>query len=135
MTTLRQQFIRELVIRGTSPRTQESYIGVVYGLAKHYHQPPDQITDEQLKDYMFYLAQERKLAPASLNVAICALRPAIRRDVTRRARVRGWRMRPFVTYSLAARRCLLPWTGRHHDLVVRSCPDDGCGNIGRAVAA
>src|SRR6266478_9508434 len=74
MTTLRQQFIRELVIRGTSPRTQESYIGVVYGLAKHYHQPPDQITDEQLKDYMFYLAQERKLAPASLNVAICALR-------------------------------------------------------------
>jgi len=74
MTTLRQQFLRELVIRGTSPRTQESYIGVVYGLAKHYHQPPDQISDGQLKDYIFYLARERKLAPASLNVTICALR-------------------------------------------------------------
>jgi integrase/recombinase XerD len=74
MTTLRQQFIRELVIRGTSPRTQESYVAAVYGLARHYHQAPDQISDEQLKDYMFYLAQERKLAPASLNLTNCALR-------------------------------------------------------------
>jgi len=74
MTTLRQQFIRELVIRGTSPRTQESYVAAVYGLAKHYHKGPDQLGDEQIKDYMFYLAQERKLAPSSLNVTICALR-------------------------------------------------------------
>ena len=74
MTTLRQQFIRELVIRGTSPRTQESYVAAVYGLAKHYHKAPDQLGDEQIKNYMFYLAQERKLAPSSLNVTICALR-------------------------------------------------------------
>src|SRR3989442_11447077 len=74
MTTLRQNFIRELVIRGIATRTQESYVGAVYGLAKHYHLPPDQLTDEQLKDYMFYLAQERELAPASLNLAACGLR-------------------------------------------------------------
>ena len=74
MTTLREQFIRELVIRGTSPRTQESYVAAVCGLARHYHKGPDQIGEEQLKDYMFYLAQERKLAPASLNLTICALR-------------------------------------------------------------
>ena len=74
MTTLRQDFIRELVIRGTSPRTQESYVAAVYGLAKHYHQAPDQISDEQIKDYMFYLASERELAASSLNVTVCALR-------------------------------------------------------------
>jgi integrase/recombinase XerD len=74
MTTLRERFIRELVIRGNSLRTQESYVGAVHGLAKHYHQPPDQISDEQLKGYMFYLASERKLAPASLNLTVCALR-------------------------------------------------------------
>ena len=44
-------------------------MAAVYGLAKHYHKAPDQIGDEQLKDYMFYLAQERKLAPASLSSA------------------------------------------------------------------
>jgi integrase/recombinase XerD len=74
MTTLRERFIRELVIRGTSPRTQESYVGAVYGLAKHYHKAPDQLGDEELKNYMFYLASERKLAPASLNLTVCALR-------------------------------------------------------------
>ena len=74
MTTLRERFIRELVIRGTSPRTQESYVDAVYGLAKHYGKAPDQLGEEQLKDYMFYLASERKLAPATLNLKVCALR-------------------------------------------------------------
>ena len=74
MTTLRQNFIRELVIRGIAPRTQESYVAAVYGLAKHYHQPPDQLSDEQLKQYVFYLAQERGLAPATLNLTVYALR-------------------------------------------------------------
>ena len=74
MTTLRQNFIRELVIRGTSPRTQASYIATVYSLAKYYHQSPDQISDEQLKDYLFYLAKERQYAASSLNVAVSGLR-------------------------------------------------------------
>jgi site-specific recombinase XerD len=74
MTTLRQRFIRELVIRGISSRTQESYIAAVCGLAKHYQRPPDQLSDEQLKQYVFYLAQERKLAPASLNLTAYAIR-------------------------------------------------------------
>jgi integrase/recombinase XerD len=74
MTTLRQDFIRELVIRGIAARTQESYVAAVYGLAKHYHQPPDQLSDEQLKEYVFYLALERGLAPATLNLTVYALR-------------------------------------------------------------
>jgi site-specific recombinase XerD len=49
-------------------------VAAVYGLAKYYHKAPDQLTDEQLKDYMFYLASERKLAVASLNQTVCALR-------------------------------------------------------------
>ena len=49
-------------------------MGAVYGLAKHYHKAPDQLGDEQLKDYLFYLASERKLARASLNLTVCALR-------------------------------------------------------------
>ena len=42
MTTLRQQFIRELVLRGMSPKTQDAYVAAVYGVAKHYHQSPEQ---------------------------------------------------------------------------------------------
>ena len=74
MTTLRQNFIRELVIRGTSPRTQEAYVRAVYCLAKHYCKPPDQLSDEELKSYLFYLARERKLSASSLNQIVSGLR-------------------------------------------------------------
>lgn len=74
MTPLRQNFIRELVVRGTSPRTQESYVGAIARLAQHYHQPPDQLSDDQLKDYVFYLAQEKELSASSLNQAVSAMR-------------------------------------------------------------
>jgi integrase/recombinase XerD len=74
MTTLRQNFIRELVIRGMSPRTHEAYIGAVYRLARHYKKSPDQISDEELKNYIFHLASDRKLSASSLNQNVSAFR-------------------------------------------------------------
>jgi integrase/recombinase XerD len=74
MTTLRQNFIRELVIRGMSPRTHEAYIGAVYRLARHYKKSPDQISDEELKNYVFHLASDRKLSASSLNQNVSAFR-------------------------------------------------------------
>jgi len=74
MTPLRQAFIRELVLRGTAPRTQDAYIRAVYCLAKHFHRAPDQLGDEELKSYLFYLASERKLSASSLNQIVSGLR-------------------------------------------------------------
>ncbi len=74
MTTLRQQFIRELVIRGMSPKTQDAYVRAVRDMALHYHQTPDLVTDDQIKDYLFYLAQEKHLAASSVNVAVSGMR-------------------------------------------------------------
>lgn len=74
MTTLRQHFIRELVIRGMSDRTQEAYVDWVYRLAKHYHQSPDRLSDGQIKDFLFHLVQERHLSASSMNQAVSALR-------------------------------------------------------------
>jgi site-specific recombinase XerD len=57
-----------------SPRTQEAYVRAVYCLAKYYHKAPDGLTDEELKDYLFYQAQERKLSASSLNQITSGLR-------------------------------------------------------------
>ena len=97
MTPLRQNFIRELVLRGISPRTQESYVAAVYGLAKHYHRAPDQLGDEELKAYLFYLATERQWAPSSLNVTVCGLRAFYQLVLQR---------------PLAPLKLSLPWTAR-----------------------
>jgi integrase/recombinase XerD len=74
MTILRQNFIRELVIRGTSPRTQEAYVRAIYCLAKHYHRSPDLVTDEELKEFLFHLAKEKHLSASSLNQYVSAFR-------------------------------------------------------------
>jgi integrase/recombinase XerD len=74
MTTLRQQFIRELVIRGMSPKTQDAYVRAVRDLAKHYHKTPDLVSDDEIKDYLFHLVQEKHLAASSVNVAVSGMR-------------------------------------------------------------
>jgi integrase/recombinase XerD len=74
MTTLRQNFIRELVIRGMSPRTHEAYVGAVYRLARYYKKSPDLISEEELKNYVFHLASDRKLSASSLNQNVSAFR-------------------------------------------------------------
>ena len=74
MSKLRQQLIQELVLRNYSPRTQEAYVSAVYQLAKYYRRSPDLLSDQQLKDYLFYLAQTRQLSASSRNQATSALR-------------------------------------------------------------
>lgn len=74
MTPLRQQLLQELVLRGCSERTQEAYVQQVYQLAKHFRQSPDQLSNAQVRQYLFHLAHERKLAPSSINQAVNACR-------------------------------------------------------------
>src|ERR1019366_4823102 len=74
MTTLRAQFIRELTLRGSSPRTIESYVFYVADLARHYGQSPDRLSDEQIKAYLLTLHTERQFSASTINVAVSALR-------------------------------------------------------------
>jgi site-specific recombinase XerD len=57
-----------------SPKTQDAYVRVVRDLALHCHKAPDLVTDDEIKAYLFYLAQERHLAASSVNVAVSGMR-------------------------------------------------------------
>ena len=74
MSELRQRMIDEMTLRGFSPRTHESYIGAVSGLARYYNQPPDRLNTEQVRQYLLHLERERHLSWSSLNVAASGLR-------------------------------------------------------------
>ncbi len=41
MSELRNRMIRDMTVRGFSPRTHEAYIAAVVRLAKHYKRSPD----------------------------------------------------------------------------------------------
>jgi site-specific recombinase XerD len=64
----------DLVVRGMSPRTRESYLGAVTALAKHYGRSPDRISAPEVQRYLLYLIQERRLAWSSCNIALSGLK-------------------------------------------------------------
>lgn len=74
MTPLRQKMIEDMQLRGLSTRTQDAYVRVVRQLAEHYGKPPDQLSEEELRQYFLYLQNERKLSSSSCRVALCGVK-------------------------------------------------------------
>ena len=74
MTPLRQRMIQDMQLRGFSARTQECYAAAVGQLAQHFHTSPDQLTEEHLRQYFLYLANEKKVARATATIALCGIK-------------------------------------------------------------
>ena len=73
MGVLRDKMIEEMKLRNFAARTQKSYLAAMVGLAKHYRQYPDQLTQEQIRTYLLHF-QERGLSRSSRNVAISGMK-------------------------------------------------------------
>ena len=74
MTELRERMIEDLQLRGLSKSTQLAYVRTVRRLAEHYRKPPDQITEEELREYFVYLVNVRKISPSALQVTLCGIK-------------------------------------------------------------
>jgi site-specific recombinase XerD len=66
--------IEDMQLRGLSPKTQKKYVAVVRQLAEHYGKPPDQIDEEELRQYFLYLRNERKVSRSTSTVALCGIK-------------------------------------------------------------
>jgi integrase/recombinase XerD len=74
MTPLRAAMIKAMQMHGFSPRTHESYLAAVTDLARYHHRSPDTLAVADLNGYFEHLVIERKLAPASVRLALNAVR-------------------------------------------------------------
>lgn len=74
MTPLRQALIRELQLKRRSEHTISSYVISIRQLADYYGRSPDQLELEEIRDWIHYLLVEKKLASASVNVKIQAIK-------------------------------------------------------------
>ena len=71
---LRQRLLDAMVLSGKADRTQEAYIGAVFGLARHYHRSPDTLSADEVQRYLLHLVRERHLSRSSVNQYSCAFR-------------------------------------------------------------
>ncbi len=71
---LRQRMLEDMQVRNLSPNTQRGYIENVARYARHFGRSPADSSPDDIRTYQVYLVRERKLAPSSLEIAVCALR-------------------------------------------------------------
>jgi integrase/recombinase XerD len=74
MTALSQKMLEDLQLGGLAIRTQESYVQAVRQLAKHYHKSPDQINEEELRQYFLYLKNVRHVSSSTFQIALCGIK-------------------------------------------------------------
>jgi integrase/recombinase XerD len=55
MTPLRQRLLDDLRMRNMSVHTQNAYVRAVAQFAKHFNRPPDQLTQEHVREYLLHL--------------------------------------------------------------------------------
>jgi site-specific recombinase XerD len=66
--------LEELQRRNYSHRTAKTYVRIVRDFAEYFHQPPDKLGPEQIRQYQAHLFQAKKLAPATVSQYVSALR-------------------------------------------------------------
>ncbi len=67
--SLRERMVQDLQLRGMAERTQKGYLREVRKLACYFDTPPDQLSEQQVADYLLYLINDCEFAPGSLRVA------------------------------------------------------------------
>ena len=74
MSPLQQRMLEDMQLRGLSARTQEAYARAVWQLAQYYHRSPEQLSEEELRQYFLYLTNEKKIARPTATIALCGIK-------------------------------------------------------------
>lgn len=74
MTELRRRMIEDMQLRGLSPTTQQRYLEKIKILANHFNRSPDQLSEQEIRDFFVYLNQEGCLARSTIRVYVFAVK-------------------------------------------------------------
>jgi integrase/recombinase XerD len=83
MTSLRRRMLEDLHLRGLAPTTQQCYLDAVKHLAQYYRRSPDQLSEEELRQYVLYLINRKKVAESALRIHLYGIRSFYERTLQR----------------------------------------------------
>lgn len=67
MTPLREKMIRDMQIKGFSPKTQKAYLTNVEAFARYYGKSPEDLEHEDIKNYLYYLIKTKGVSKPYIN--------------------------------------------------------------------
>jgi hypothetical protein len=74
MGKLRDQMLMDLQLSGIKPRTQKNYLREVENLAKYFNRSPAELGETELKQYMLYMINERRLSDGTFRFYVAGLK-------------------------------------------------------------
>jgi len=66
--------LADLQLRGATPRTQKTYLREAGNFAKYFKRSPEELGEDELKEYMLYLMKERHLSEGTFRFYVSALK-------------------------------------------------------------
>jgi site-specific recombinase XerD len=67
MTPLREKMIRDMQIKGFAEKTQYAYLNHVAAYAKYYHKSPEDLGEEDIKNYLHYLIKDKGVSKSYIS--------------------------------------------------------------------
>jgi len=64
----------DMQLLGLSQRTQETYLYRAKKIIEYFNKSPEEITNEELREYFLYLKNEKKYARATQTIALCGIK-------------------------------------------------------------
>jgi site-specific recombinase XerD len=83
MTELRRRMIEDMRLHGLSEGTQGTYVEAVKYLARHFNRSPDELSQEDIREFFVYLSQTRHLAKSTIRVHLFAIKFLFRHTLQR----------------------------------------------------
>lgn len=74
MTPLRQRMIQDLQLHGYAEKTQQSYVAAVKALAGYHNRSPEQLNQEQVREYFLNLIEKKKAAKSTVTQQLCGIK-------------------------------------------------------------
>jgi integrase/recombinase XerD len=74
MTPLRRRMIEDMELKNLSIKTVNTYVARVYNFAAHFGRSPERLGCDDVRAYLLFLIQEKKVSWSVYNQTRCALR-------------------------------------------------------------
>jgi len=83
MTRLRRRMIQDMRLRGLAEATQRTYLDAVKNLARHFGRSPDQLTEDDVRQFFLHLTQTQHRARSTVRVHLFAIKFLFRHTLRR----------------------------------------------------
>ena len=74
MGKLHDQMQEDLLLKAYSPHTRGAYLRCARHFASHYMRSPEEMGEQEVRDFLLYLVRDRQASPAKLDMYVNALK-------------------------------------------------------------